>query len=216
MQCMIISVPNCREIASFTMKYELDTRDPIFKNKQKPEILAIKPVAQTRVFKIEEVTLHFSNGEQRVFERLRGWQPGVVLVVPMQDPETLLLIQEYGAGINDYTLSFPKGRIEEGEDILVAGNREMQEEIGFKAKKLTYLQAISTAPNYNDTHMHILLAEDLVVSKLEGDEPEPMTIVPWSIHEIDGLLSRADFHESKSVAALFLAKHYLEKRKNGG
>lgn len=194
---------------------ELDTRDPIFKNKQKPQTLDIKTVAQTRIFKIEEVTLHFSNGEQRIFERLRGWKPGVVLVVPMRDPETLLLIQEYGAGINEYVLSFPKGRIEEGEDILDAGNREMQEEIGFKSNKLTYLQGMSTAPNYNDTQMHVLLAEDLVVSQLEGDEPEPMTIVPWSIHEIDSLLGRPDFHESKSLAALFLAKHYLEKRQNG-
>ncbi len=212
---MIISVRNSREIVSFTMKDELDTRDPIFKNKQKPKVLDIKSVAQTRIFKIEEVTLHFSNGEQRIFERLRGWQPGVVLVVPMQDPETLLLIQEYGAGINDYALSFPKGRIEEGEDILVAGNREMQEEIGFKSNKLTYLQGMSTAPNYNDTHMHVLLAEGLEASKLEGDEPETMTIVPWSINNLDSLLARTDFHESKSVAALFLAKHYLEKRKNG-
>jgi len=197
------------------MSNELDTRDPIFKNKQKPKILNIKPVAQTQVFKVEEVTLHFSNGEQRIFERLRGWQPGVVLVVPMRDPETLLLIQEYGAGVNEYVLSFPKGRIEEGEDILEAGNREMQEEIGLKSDKLTYLQGMTTAPNYNDTQMHILLAEDLSDSPLEGDEPETMTIVPWSIHEIDSLLARPDFHESKSFAALFLVKHYLDKRANG-
>lgn len=194
------------------MKIELDTRDPIFK--QKPEIIQIKEIAQTRVFKIEEVTLCFSNGEQRVFERLRGWQPGLVLIVPMQDLRTFLLIQEYGAGINDYALSFPKGRIEESEDILLAGNRELQEEVGFKANKLTYLQGMTTAPNYNDTVMHVLLAEDLTPSKLEGDEPEPMTVVPWAMNQIDDLIQRSDFHETKSLAALFLAKQHLEQRQN--
>lgn len=197
------------------MENELDNRDPVFKNRQKPKTLDIKTVAQTRIFRIEEVTLRFSNGERRVFERLRGWKPGVVLIVPMRDPDTLLLIQEYGAGINEYVLSFPKGRIEEGEDMLDAGNREMQEEIGFKAGRLTYLQGMTTAPNYNDTYMHVLLAEDLVASALEGDEPEPMTIVPWSIHKMESLLSRPDFHESKSLAALLLAKNHLEKRANG-
>lgn len=194
------------------MKIELDTRDPIFK--QKPEIIQIKEIAQTRVFKIEEVTLCFSNGEQRVFERLRGWQPGLVLIVPMQDLQTFLLIQEYGAGINDYALSFPKGRIEESEDILLAGNRELQEEVGYKANKLTYLQGMTTAPNYNDTVMHVLLAEDLTPSKLEGDEPEPMAVVPWAMNQIDDLIQRSDFHETKSLAALFLAKQHLEQRQN--
>lgn len=194
------------------MKIELDTRDPIFK--QKPEIIQIQEIAQTRVFKIEEVTLCFSNGEQRVFERLRGWQPGLVLIVPMQDLQTFLLIQEYGAGINDYALSFPKGRIEESEDILLAGNRELQEEVGYKANKLTYLQGMTTAPNYNDTVMHVLLAEDLTPSKLEGDEPEPMAVVPWAMNQIDDLIQRSDFHETKSLAALFLAKQHLEQRQN--
>lgn len=192
---------------------ELDTRDPIFK--EKPEVIQIQEIANTRVFRIEEVTLCFSNGEKRVFERLRGWQPGIVLIVPMQDAETFLLIQEYGAGINEYTLSFPKGRIEVAEDILVAGNRELQEETGFKANKLTYLQAVTTAPNYNDTQMHVLLAEDLVPSKLVGDEPEPMAVVPWQMNDLDRLIQRPDFHETKSLAALFLAKQHLKQKQNG-
>ena len=39
---------------------------------------------------------------------------------------------EYSAAIDKYALTFPKGKIDEGESILDAANRELQEEIGFK------------------------------------------------------------------------------------
>lgn len=179
---------------------------------QGPKITGIRSVAQTQLFKIEAVSLEFSNGEKREFERLKEWAPGVVLMVPMKDSETLLLTKEYAAGVNEYALSFPKGRIEVGEDCYQAANRELQEEISFKSNQMTYIQAMTTSPNYNATLMHVVLAEDLLPSSLQGDEPEPISVIPWSIHDISGLLARSDFHEARSIAALFLVKAHLEKR----
>lgn len=195
------------------MSNKLNNKTNSVSTQQLPKILDIQQVAQTKLFKIESMHLAFSNGEERVFERLKEWVPGVVLMVPMIDEETLLLTKEYAAGINEYTLSFPKGRIEYGEDYYQAANRELQEEIKFKSNRMSYIQGVTSAPNYNATQMHIVLAEDLEEAPLEGDEPEPIVVEPWPIEDVAGLLARSDFHEARSIAALFLVKEHLKNRK---
>ena len=59
--------------------------------------------------------LEFSNGERRRFERLVSRGHGAVVVVPMLDDETVLLVREYAAGMHRYELGLVKGRIDVGE-----------------------------------------------------------------------------------------------------
>jgi len=178
--------------------------------KTAPDILDIKPVTSSRLFHIEQVTLRFQNGEVREFERLKIWEPGVVLIVPFVNAQTFLLIKEYAAGVNDYHLSFPKGRIEVGEDIFEAANRELQEEVGYAATHLSYLTALTSSPNYNATLTHIVLAHLLTPSRLPADEPEPLEVIQWEVSKTDELLSRGDFHEARAIAALYLAKNEIQ------
>ncbi|MEO1898426.1 MAG: ADP compounds hydrolase NudE, partial [Methylococcales bacterium] len=63
---------------------------------QKPKILNRETIAATRLFRIEALDIKFSNGEQRQYERLaRNKSNGAVLMVPMLDAQTVLLIREY-------------------------------------------------------------------------------------------------------------------------
>ena len=175
-----------------------------------PEILAIESVATTQIFHVEKVTLRFKNGEIRDFERLKVWDPGIVMIIPVNDNNEILLIREYGAGINGYSLSLPKGKVEPGEDLLAAANRELQEEVGFKASNLSYLKALSAAPSYAATQTHMVLARGLTPARLPADEPEPIEVVPWKLSNLPALLVREDFHEARAFAALYLAQIAIE------
>jgi ADP-ribose diphosphatase len=166
------------------------------RDKEKPQILEQKLVAESRLFKIEQLDLQFSNGEQRTYERMKGG------------------IREYCAGTHDYQLGFPKGLIDPGETVVEAANRELQEEIGFKAGRLIPLKTVALAPGYFSATMHIVLALDLTASSLPGDEPEPLELVPWQWQQQFELLDQSDFTEARSVAALFLARDYLDKHQD--
>lgn len=174
----------------------------------KPEILHTEVVARSRLFQIEQVHLKFSNGVERQYERMKGGSRGAVMIVPIHQGK-MLLAREYAAGTDNYELGFPKGLIDPGETAIEAANRELQEEIGFGANKLTLLKELSLAPGYFSSKMQIFLAEDLYESRLEGDEPEPIDVVPWSLADWEALLDDVDFSESRSVSALFLAQKYL-------
>ncbi len=179
-------------------------------NKQVPEILAQEIVAQSKLFKIEQLQLRFSNGEERTYERMRGSGRGAVMIVACPDPEHFYLIREYSAGTHDYQLGFPKGLIDPGEDVLAAANRELKEEIGFGAGRFVPLKSLALAPGYFNATMHIVLAFDLYPEQQQGDEPEPLELISWARGNSDLLLQQVDFTEARSVAALLLAQQYLE------
>ncbi len=90
-----------------------------------------------------------------------------------------------------------------------AANRELQEEIGYGSHKLTLLKELSLAPGYFSSKMQIFVAEQLYPSRLDGDEPEPIDVIPWPLTDWQSLLNNSDFSESRSVSALFLTQHYL-------
>lgn len=173
-----------------------------------PKVLERRLAAQTRIFRVEQVDLAFSNGNRRCFERIVGGR-GSVLVVPMPDARTLLLAREYAAGTDRYELGFPKGIVEPGEDPLEAAGREIREEIGFGARDLRLVHKVSLAPGYIQHETHLVLARDLYREPAQGDEPEPIEVVPWDLDALDALLERDDFTEARSIAALFLIKRFL-------
>ncbi|MGI0153943.1 ADP compounds hydrolase NudE [Pseudidiomarina sp. WS423] len=172
--------------------------------KQVPEILTRQVVAQSRLLKIEAVDLRFSNGEERQFERMAGSGRGAVMIVPFLKADTLMLVREYAAGLHNYQLGFPKGLIDPGESPEQAANRELKEEIGYGARELIPLKSVTMAPQFFAATMHIFVARDLYPEQLQGDEPEPLELVPWSTNDIDALLAQPDFTEARSIAALLM------------
>lgn len=177
---------------------------------QLPVITNRRQIAKSALFAIEQIDLTFTNGEQRQYERMTGTGRGAVMVVPMIDDDTLLLVREYCAGTHSYLLGFPKGLIDEGELAEQAANRELQEEIGYGSEHLYKLSELMMAPAFFNAKMTIFLAKQLFQSTLEGDEPEPLQIVPWPIKDYKELLQRSDFTEARSIAALMLVRDFFD------
>jgi len=163
-------------------------------------------------FKVERLDLEFSNGVQRQYERMKARGGGAVIVVPMRDPETMLLVREYACGVHRYELGLVKGRIDRGESVLEAAERELKEEAGYGARSLTVLRAMTLAPTYMSHQTHLVLAEDLYPERLPGDEPEELEVVPWRLDALHELMLREDCSEGRSLAAMFIAREYLKGR----
>ena len=178
------------------------------KSLQKPTILNVETVARSRLFNVESVDLEFSNGVRRVYERMRPSTREAVMIVPIVD-DHIILIREYAVGTESYELGFSKGLIDPGETVDEAANRELKEEVGFGANKLTFLKKLSMAPSYFSSKMNILVAEDLYPESLPGDEPEPLPQVRWPLAQLMSLLDEEDFNEARNVSALFLVREWL-------
>lgn len=179
---------------------------------KRPTILATRDAPDSPLRRAEEVDLQFSNGERRTYQRLKGSGFGAVLIVAMRDPETVLLVREYGVGVDRYELGVPKGRLDQDETTEQGADRELKEEVGYGARKLKILGTLSLSPSYMTHLAHVVLAEDLYPERLPGDEPEELEVVPWRMDKLHELLARDDVTEGRSIAALFMAREYLAGR----
>ncbi len=164
-----------------------------------------------KLFEVEQLDLEFANGERRTYERLISRGLGGVVIVAMPDPEHVLLVREYACGFHRYELCLPKGRLEAGESAVQGANRELQEECGYAARNLLDLGPLSMAPGYMTHVTHVVLARDLYPSRLPGDEPEQLEVVPWSLDELAELVQRDDCSEGRSIAALYMARDLLAR-----
>jgi len=183
---------------------------------KKPRVLRSELIATTRIFRVEQRDLQFSNGTEVSYERLVGSKGGAVLVVPLLNNNTVMMIREYAAGVHRYELALPKGKIEPDEPLLEAANREIMEEIGYGARKLVHLTSFTVAPGYLSHETHIVLAEDLYEQKNDGDEPEEIEIIPWQMDRLPDLLKHDECTEARSIAALFLVRELLNDRRFNG
>lgn len=177
--------------------------------KQKPEILDVKVIAKTKIFEVQSVDLRFSNGEERTYERLTPQRRSSVMVVPIYQNQ-LIFVREYAVGPERYELTFPKGIVDDGEEPIESANRELQEEIGFAARKIESLRPLYSGPSHMYGLMHLFVAQDLYPSQLQGDEPEPLELVYYPLNKIDELIADPNFGESRNLSALFLLKEYLK------
>lgn len=161
-------------------------------------------------YRLERLDLEFGNGERRRYERLHTRGHGAVIVVPMLDDDTVLLVREYAAGTHRYELGLVKGRIDAGETPEQTANRELKEEAGYGARSLQVLRTLTLAPTYMSHAAHLVLARDLYPERLPGDEPEELEVVPWKLDALHELILLDEFSEGRSVAALFMVREFLK------
>ncbi len=180
-------------------------------SRTKPSILATTSLARTRLFEVEEVHLRFPNGVETRYERLVGSPHGAVLTVALNAQGEVLLIREYAVGLHRYELGLPKGRIEAGEPPLEAGVRELREETGFGAARAELLGELTLVPGYSTQRTHVVLARDLHHAPLQGDEPEPIEVVPWPLARLGDLIQIPECSEARTLAALFMAREFLTR-----
>src|SRR3989338_5348861 len=178
-----------------------------------PKRIGERIVAKTKHFEIREVDLEFSSGRRAIHEIVDSNMHGVT-VVPLLQDGTVLLVREYLTGAGEYQLELCKGGIEPGHTPEETAQKELQEEVGYKAGRLDKLAAVFLHPAYSTAQTHIFLARDLQESKLAGDEGEELEVVPYPFKEVEKLIDSGEIHDARIIAALYLAKRFLRKGLN--
>ncbi len=158
--------------------------------------------------RVDEVRL--ANGRHSTRELIRVVD--AVLMLPLLDDDTVLLIRQYRKGPEVDLLELPAGKIDPGEDPLTAAHRELVEETGYRAGRLEHLSSIYTCPGFCNELIHLYLATELTRERPRPDDDELIRIVPTSLAEIVRMLTDGSLVDGKSVAALglFLLRYFRD------
>ncbi|MGH2593352.1 MAG: NUDIX domain-containing protein [Anaerolineae bacterium] len=125
-----------------------------------------------------------------------------VVVVPVSDSGQVLLVKEYAPASG--------GEMEVGVAQADTANRELQEEIGYRAGQLDLIGEIRPWAKYLAVRNCVYLARKLMPSKLKGDEAHPITVRPISLDDIGSLIGAGELHDAVTIAALYLVREHLK------
>jgi ADP-ribose pyrophosphatase len=172
------------------------------------EIQKREVMYQGRAFEVQRLALRLPNGKIHPFDFIR--HPASVTVLPVTEDGQILFVRQYRVGPELQLLELPAGALDEGEDPLTGARRELREETGLDALDLQKLGAAYLAPGYCDEFMTFFIARQLSPAPLDQDEDEFLTIETYSIADALAMARRGEIHDSKTLAALFLAEPGLQ------
>jgi ADP-ribose pyrophosphatase len=172
------------------------------------EVVESKTVFEGRVFAVRQDRLRLPDG--RVVGIDVVVHSGAVAIVPLDADGQLWFIRNYRHPAGREMLELPAGMLEDNEDPETCALREIREETGMAASQLRLIGQFFLAPGYSSEYMHVFLATGLYPSALEPDEDELLTVERYPLDQVWELVSRGEIQDSKTLAALFLARAVLE------
>jgi len=173
------------------------------------ELLKSEVLMKGRAFAIRRDHLKTPDGRETKFEIIE--HGGSVVIIPVDENGNVLLVRQYRHATGGDLLELPAGTLDDAEDPDVCAAREIREETGKAADKLTKLGEFYLAPGYSTEFMIVYLATGLSDNPLEADADEFLSVESIPVAEAIQMAERGEIPDAKSLAALFLAKTSLEK-----
>ena len=145
----------------------------------------------------------------------REWikHPGAVCCIPILPDGKIGLIKQYRYGPRQEFIEIPAGKLDKEELPENCANRELAEEIGYKAKKLTLLTKIHPAIGFSNEVMWLFLGEQLVKTKRKLDHDEFLDLSPTSLEKAYDLILTGNITDVKTIIGIFWLHRELYKKR---
>jgi len=147
---------------------------------------------------------HLENDEGKRTKKEVVVHPGAVVIVPLLDDKTVLLIRNRRYAVDQVLLEFPAGTLEPKEPPINCAGRELLEETGYLAKKLKPLGTFFTSPGILSEKMYAFVAYDLQKSKQALEEGEEIELQPTQISDAIAMIKTGEIADAKTIACLLM------------
>ena len=121
----------------------------------------------------------------------------------------VILTVEPSAAFGEDVMILPGGMVEPGENQAVTANRELQEEAGYAAHRLTFLGELRPWSKYLQTRSFIYLGQDLAASRLVGDEDYTIGVEFVPLTDFESWIADGRIKDARVIAALYMARAAL-------
>jgi ADP-ribose pyrophosphatase len=173
------------------------------------ELLHSETLMKGRAFTIRRDTLKTPDGRETKFDIVE--HGGSVIIIPMDADGNLLFVRQYRHAAGMDLLELPAGTRDGDEPFEICAAREIREETGMEAGTLTHVGSFYLAPGYSTEYMGVFLAKDLKHNPLEAEDDEFLSVEKMPVKEALQMAERGEMPDAKTLAALLLARPYLEE-----
>jgi len=135
---------------------------------------------------------------------------GAAAMLAFDENKKVILVKQHRYP-HGYVLEIPAGTLEKGEKPEKCAFRELEEETGYKAKKMIPLITFYPSIGYNTEVIHCFVASNLKkVSDLSLDEDEILSVVKVDFKKLLGMIKTGKIQDSKTICAVLT---YAAKKK---
>ena len=164
------------------------------------KVLSSEQIYDGKVVNLRVDTIQLPSGN--VTKREIMEHGGAVAILPILPDGRIGMIKQWRSATQEYLWELPAGGLESGESPQACARRELVEEIGYEAGKLTQLFQCYLAPGYSSEMLYCFLGEDLKEVGAQPEEDESIELVPMKLEEALPLIDNGEIRDSKTVGGL--------------
>ncbi|ELX9420280.1 NUDIX hydrolase [Staphylococcus pseudintermedius] len=160
-----------------------------------------------KIIEVEKHKVSLPNNETAYREVVK--HNGAVAICALTPDQQVILVKQYRKALEQELLEIPAGKLEPGEDRESAAMRELEEETGYKAKKLTLIGEVYGTPGFSNEKISVYFADNLVEGKVNLDEDEFVEKVLYSLDDVKKAVEVRTIEDAKTfIAFQHLLLHY--------
>lgn len=183
------------------------------KAKKQAQVLSSETIYQGKVFSLRKDRVVEPQGVEATREIVT--HSGSVVVLPVFSDGRILLIQQYRYVARQFLWELVAGRKDDGENFVQGALRELEEETGYRAEKLTQIMDVFPSPGFLTENMVIFVAEGLKKGKARPEEDEKITPRIVTLREAEDWISTGKIRDAKTVAGILFYSTFLAGRGSG-
>ncbi len=152
-------------------------------------------------FNVHAMKLIGSDGKTYLREVIR--HPGAVVLLPLIDDDTVVMITNTRPTVGESLLELPAGTREPGETAEQTAARELIEETGYHAGSLRALHEFYSAPGICDELMHLFVARDLRPGQHAREATEQIENHLASREQVRAWIEEGRIRDAKTLVGLY-------------
>ena len=135
---------------------------------------------------------------------------GAAAMLAFDEEKKVILVKQHRFP-HGYVLEIPAGTLEKKEEPVKCAFRELEEETGYRARKMTPLITYYPSIGYNAEIIHCFVASGLKkISDLKLDEDEILSVVKMDFKKVLSMIKSGKIQDSKTICAILA---YAAKKK---